>query len=458
MERLELRKLEQWLNDPLRKPLIVWGARQTGKTYLIRELFAKRFFPRDAVYIDFRLEQEIADYCSGHLNPQEILAFISLAKRRTITEKTLLIFDEIQECPAIITSLKYFCQDYRNYPIIATGSMVRIRIQRVSRKRGSENQPFLFPVGKINQMTLYPMTFDEFLLNSNRPLFDAVRQAYETGTPLQNAIHEMAMNALYQYLLIGGMPEAVDTFIKTQDYLAAQRILKDLYDNYLSDMELYQASPESVLRSQKVFSSIYRELNRDSRNFSPGLIETGKKNRDFQSPIDWLTMAHVVHQSFQLKERAALPLMQDNAALFRLYLSDIGMFSWQSGISAADFLSKNGQKNLTGIFFENYTALELAARDIKLFYWKGKNDAEMEFVVESNGRAVPLDVKKGRGSLNSLEKFRNHNGNGLAIKISANNAGYDEGSNILTVPLYELPFLAEDLAAGREPQKRFELH
>lgn len=452
MERLAIKKLEQWLQNPRRKPMIVWGARQVGKTYLIRDLFAKQFFPEDTIYIDFRVEKEIADYCSDHVAPQDILTFISLSKRHSITEKTLLIFDEIQECPSIITSLKYFCQDFRNYPIIATGSMVRIRIQRISRKKRGENQPFLFPVGKINQMTLYPMTFDEFLLNDNRLLYDTIRQAYRSGTSMQGAIHAMAMDTLYQYLLIGGMPEAVDTFLATRDYLSAQNILKDLYDNYLSDMELYQASPESVIRSRKVFQNIYRELNRESKNFSPSLIESGKKNRDFQAPIDWLTMAHVVHQSFQLKEHAVLPLMQDDGALFRLYLGDIGMFSWQSGINAASFLSKNGQNNLAGIFFENYAALELAARDIKLFYWKGKNNAEMEFVTEANGIAVPLDVKKGRGSLNSLEKFRNHNGNHLAIKVSPNNMGYDASKNLLTIPLYEMPFLAEDLAAGKLPQ------
>ena len=447
MERTAIKILEKWLKNPLRKPMIVWGARQVGKTYLIRDQFAEQYFPDNTIYIDFRIEKEIADYCAEHVNPQEIISFISLFKKKPINENTLLIFDEVQECPAIITSLKYFCQDYRKYPVIATGSMVRIKIQRLSRNK----EPFLFPVGKINQMTLYPMTFDEFLLNDNRPLYDTIHQAYTSGTALPTAVHNLAMESLYTFLMLGGMPEVLDTFIKTRDYLEAQNILKDLYDNYLSDMELYQASPESVVRSRSVFRGIYRELNRESKNFSPGLIESGKKNRDFKSPIDWLTMAHVVHQSFQLKEHIELPLMPEEGSLFRLYLGDIGMFSWQSGINAASFLSKEGQNSLSGIFFENYTALELAARDISLFYWKGKNDAEMEFIIEADGKATPLDVKKGRGSLNSLEKFRNHNGNAPAIKISSNNYGIDFSKNLLTIPLYEMPFLAEDISAGRLP-------
>ena len=448
MERRALKVLEKWLQSSRRKPMIVWGARQVGKTYLIRHLFAEQFFAQSYVYVDFRLEKNIAAYCSQTVDPKEIITFISLEKRKAINENTLLIFDEIQECPSIVTSLKYFCQDYPHIPVIATGSMVRIKIQRMTRKRGtsSAEEPFLFPVGKINQMTLYPMSFDEFLLNYNPQLFKIIEQSWSEKVPLQDAYHELAMNTLYKFLLVGGMPEAVKTFIETEDFLETREVLKDLYDNYLSDMELYQASPESIVRSRKVFSGIYRELNRDSRNFSPGLLEPKGKNRDFRNPIDWLTMAYVVHQSFQLKEHVTLPLMQEEDSLFRLYLGDIGMFSWQSGINASSFISKEGQNNLAGIFFENYAALELTARDLKLFYWKGKNNAEMEFLVELNSTAVPLDVKKGSGALGSLDKFRNHNGNGLAIKISQNNLGFNKSRNLLTVPLYEMPFLAADIA------------
>lgn len=451
MKRRESASLERWLKNPRRKPLVVWGARQVGKTYLIRDLFAKQYFSDNYIYIDFRIEKEISDYCSETVNPKDIISFISLVKKQKINENTLLIFDEIQECPAIITSLKYFCQDYRNIPVIATGSMVRIKIQRLTRKRGiaSSEQQFLFPVGKINQMTLYPMTFDEFLLNYNPQLFSIIEQAYQTGNALDGPYHDYAMDVLYKYLLVGGMPEAAETYIETEDYVETGNILKDLYDNYLSDMELYQASPESVVRSQKLFKGIYRELNRDSKNFSPGLIESKSRGRDFQAPIDWLTMAHIIHQSFQLKEHVTLPLIQEDNALFRLYLGDIGMFSYQSGLNASAFVSKEGQNSLSGIFFENYAAQELTARGISLFYWKGKNDAEMEFIVEADNKIIPLDVKKGRGSLGSLEKFRNHNGNGLAIKISRNHYGYDNDNNLLTIPLYEMPFLAADIAAGK---------
>ena len=450
MERTALQKLADWDSNKRKKPLIVWGARQVGKTYLILELFAKKYYPSRYVYVDCKKEDEIRDFCSGTANAEKIIEYISLRKGQQLNEQTLLIFDEVQECPNILSSLKYFCQDYREIPVIATGSMVRIKLQRETHKRGArDNDKFLFPVGKINQMTVYPMTFDEFLMNSNQMLFDAVRNAYERRQPLERQIHELAMEHVYKYLLMGGMPEAVEAYIDGGSLLESREILKVLYDNYLADMELYQASQESVLRSRALFQNIYRELNRESKNFSPGLIEEKSKTRDYATSIQWLTMAHVVNQSFQLKEHVTMPLMPDSDSSFRLFLGDIGMFSYQSGINAASFVSSERENTLSGIFFENFVANELIAKEHKLFYWRGKSSAELEFIVESDNRLYPIDVKKGRGTLNSLEKFSNHNKFEYAIKVSKNNYGYDREQKLLTIPLYFIPFVAKDLADGK---------
>ena len=449
MERTALQKLADWDSNKRKKPLIVWGARQVGKTYLILELFAKKYYPNRYIYVDCKKEDEIRDFCSGTANAEKIIEYISLRKGQQLNEQTLLIFDEVQECPNILSSLKYFCQDYREIPVIATGSMVRIKLQRETHKRGArDNDKFLFPVGKINQMTVYPMTFDEFLMNSNQMLFDAVRNAYERRQPLERQIHELAMEHVYKYLLVGGMPEAVEAYIDGGNLLESREILKVLYDNYLADMELYQASQESVLRSRALFQNIYRELNRESKNFSPGLIEEKSKTRDYATSIQWLTMAHVVNQSFQLKEHVTMPLMPDSDSSFRLFLGDIGMFSYQSGINAASFVSSERENTLSGIFFENFVANELIAKEHKLFYWRGKSSAELEFIVESDNRLYPIDVKKGRGTLNSLEKFSNHNKFEYAIKVSQNNYGYNSEQKLLTVPFYFIPFVAKDLADG----------
>ena len=334
-------------------------------------------------------------------------------------------------------------------PVIVTGSMVRIKLQRETHKRGSkETNQFLFPVGKINQMTVYPLTFDEFLMNSNKTLYTAVKKAYESKQPLDSHIHSLAMEQVYKYLLVGGMPEAVEAYIDGDGLLESREILKVLYDNYLADMELYQASQEAVLRSRVLFQNIYKELNKESKNFSPGLIEEKSKTRDFATSIQWLTMAHIVNQSFQLKEHITMPLIPDRDSNFRLFLGDIGMFSYQSGINAASFISNERENTLSGIFFENFVANELIAKGHKLFYWRGKSSAELEFIIESNNKLYPIDVKKGRGTLNSLEKFSNHNKYECAIKVSSNNYGYNCEKRLLTVPFYYVPFLAGDLANG----------
>lgn len=449
MERNALQKLIDWNNNSRKKPLIVWGARQVGKTYLVKDIFADTYYKDNYIYVDFKKDDEIREFCSKTANAEKIIEYMSLLKGRRINENTLLIFDEVQECPNVISSLKYFCQDFRNVPVIATGSMVRIKIQRETHKRGSSNNgEFLFPVGKINQITVYPMTFDEFLMNSNKILYNAIKKAYESKASLDAKIHDLAMEQVYKYLLVGGMPEAVEAYIDRENLFEPREILKVLYDNYLADMELYQASQEAILRSRVLFQNIYKELNKESKNFSPGFIEEKSKTRDFATSVQWLTMAHIINQSFQLKEHITMPLMPDGDSHFRLFLGDIGMFSYQSGINAASFISNERENTLSGIFFENFVANELVANEHKLFYWRGKSCAELEFIVESDNKLYPIDVKKGRGTLNSLKKFSNHNKFEFAIKVSKNNYGYNGEHKLLTIPFYFIPFVAKDLAEG----------
>ena len=449
MERNAMQELIRWNEKKRRKPMVVWGARQVGKTYLIKDLFAEKYYKGNCIYIDCKKEDEIRKFCTNTANAEKIIEYISLRMGRKITEDTLLVFDEVQECLNIISALKYFCQDFPKIPVIATGSMVRIKMQRETHKRGaSDDKKFLFPVGKIDQMTVYPMTFDEFLMNSNHVLYDTIRKAYLERKPLDADIHNLALEQVYRYLLIGGMPEAVATYFDEDDVFESREVLKVLYDNYLSDMDLYQASQEAILRSRTLFANIYRELNKESKNFSPGLIEENSKTRDYATALQWLTLAHVVNQSYQLKEHITMPLMADNDSYFRLFLGDIGMFSYQSGINAASFISAERENTLTGIFFENFVANELIAKGHKLFYWKGKSSAELEFIVESDNQLYPIDVKKGRGVLNSLEKFANHNKFTFAIKVSKNNYGFSAEQKLLTVPFYFFPFVAQDLAIG----------
>ena len=438
MERLALEQLEAWNRDPRRKPLMIWGARQTGKTYLIKDIFAKRYYEENTIYIDCNEDYHFSEFCEAHPNVKEVLEYLELTRRRKIDSHVLLIFDEAQDCLPIVTLMKYFCQDYREIPVIVTGSMVRIKIKRNSQKRGvAEKKGFLFPVGKIDELTLYPMTFQEFIMNQNPMLYQKIRDSFQAKQPLDHAYHMMAMDYVYRYLLVGGMPEAEQVYLETEDMMEVQKTISVLYDNYLADMELYQASPESIVRTRKIFNMLYTMLGRESKNFSASMIEKNKRTRDMESPIDWLLLAGIAYRCPLVKEQISLPLKETNESLFRLYMLDTGMIVWQSRIDPVDFISDSGRNTLSGAFFENYVADELSAANIPLFYWTGKRSAEFEFIMQHGQSIVPIDAKKGKGVLNSWEKFKEHNPSRLAVKVSSNNYGYDKDGQVLTIPFYD---------------------
>ena len=443
MDRRCLKDLIRWNSSADRKPLLVWGARQVGKTYLVKDIFAERFYPGRYIYIDCHEEQAFCRFCETHPKSKDVLEYISLDRGVTVDSSTLLIFDEVQECLPVVTLMKYMCQDHRDIPMIVTGSMVRIRIKR--KKRGPEQKGFLFPVGKIDEITVYPMSFDEYLYNRNRKMYDRIIETYGNGEPMEQPFHEMAMGIFYEYLLIGGMPESVSAYLRTGSLNESRRVLKTLYGNYLADMDLYQASPESIIRARAIFSNICVFLNRESKNFSPSLIEKGTRNRDMRSPLDWLKEAHVIYTSDRVEGRVTFP-MTASAGTFRIYLADMGMFSYQSGVNPTEFITGDGRESLSGVFYENFAAEELGSRGIPLFYWTGKNGSEFEFILKDGGYAVPLDVKKTHGKLNSLGRFREHNSFGYAVKVSGNNYGFDERTGILTIPFYELFLLADRIA------------
>ena len=449
LERRCLRDLVKWNESAYRKPLMVWGARQVGKTCLVRDIFAERCYPGKYAYIDCREDRDFCRFCETHTKASEVLEYISLDRGMTIDSSTLIIFDEAQECPSVVTLMKYLCQNYREIPVIVTGSMVRIRIKR--KNRGPKQEGFLFPVGKIDEITVFPMSFDEYLYNRNKVMYDKVTECYRSKKPMEKSFHEMAMSLVYEYMLVGGMPEPVSVYLETGSFNESRKVIRALYGNYLSDMDLYQASPESVLRSRAIFSNICTFLNRESKNFSPSMVEKEARNRDMRSPIDWLREACVIYISGKTEGRVTFPLTGSGGA-FRIYLSDMGMFSYQSGVNPVKFITGDGRNALSGIFFENFAAEELGSRGIPLFYWCGKGNSEFEFILEDDGFAVPLDVKRTKGRLNSLEKFRENNRFSYAVKVSGNNYGFDEISGTLTLPFYQLFLFADQIADGSIPE------
>lgn len=451
MERNALKEIIEW-NESRTKPLVVYGARQIGKTYLIKNIFAERYYKNNYIYIDFKKDDDARLFVNGgDKNPpitdaKKVIDFLSLRENRIIDKNTLLIFDEIQEALPIITSLKYFKQDFKEIPVIASGSMVRIKLkrqQKIDRQRKSEG--FFFPVGAIKEVVMHPLSFDEFIFNFNKGLYTKIVDAYETKTPLNQQIHEMALDVLYRYLLVGGMPENVQMFLDKEPLVRVRENIISIFDDYLNDMELYQVSKESIVRSKLLLKNIYGQLNKESRNFKASLLRKDLKTRDFKSPIEWLLTAGVVYESSQVKEKVTLPLSSADETNFRLYLMDLGFLAYQSGINMSTFVNPSVKNTLSGAFFENYVANELQAKNIPLFFWKGKDNSEFEFLIDDQNNVIPLDVKKGKGQLPSIKKFKGNNKYTYSVKISTNNYGYDKENNILTLPLYMLFAYLNDL-------------
>ena len=454
MKRKYLDDLIKWNDDPQRKPLMVWGARQVGKSYLIEELFAKVYYQGRYKRIDCSDDSDFVDYVFNNDKLSKVLEYIEIKYDFKPDKDHLLIFDEAQECLPIVKMMKHFCEQRRDIPVIVTGSLVRLKILRDAHKRGgyANNTKFLFPVGKINQLYMYPLTFEEYLMNFNNKAYEYLKRTFKNNEQIDFLMHEDLMNMFNDYLFIGGMPEVVDTFLNNQQNRleAFEKVViktKEIYDDYLADMDLYQASPESIIRSRSIYKDIYKQLNKENKNFKFSLTENGAKSRDMANPIGWLVTAKVVNQSFLLKEKVTSPLIKDEDSLMRLYLSDIGMFTYQSGLNAKTFLS-NKDNALSGIFYETFVSTELISRGFELFYWKGKRDSELEFVVNVGTRIIPIDVKKGKDKMSSLEEFRQHNKKDIAIKISSNQYGYDKQQKLLTVPFYYVPFLLDNLQKG----------
>lgn len=445
MERLKIKELEKWLKSERRKPLVLWGARQIGKSYLLKNLFAKKYF-KDSIYIDVKKDSDARAFFSTTSNPEKYISYIETRFRKKLSPDVLLIFDEVQQCHQILSSLKYFYQDHKELPVAATGSLVRLSIRQRENKK--DDDEFLFPVGQINSINLYPLTFEEYLYNANPAMIEIIREAYQNKKSLENAFHQMAMDLLFEYLTIGGLPEPLDIFIKEKSYVDATQTLKEVYSNYLGDMDSYNISNETILKTRSIYKNIFSQLNKENRNFKISMIEKGKSNRDYFNAYEWLELARVVYRSRNLKGKITLPFDEENAGLFRLYLADEGIFSYQSQVNQSNFFVREKRSTLSGIFFENYVADEFAAKEIPLFYWTGKSSHEFEFVVHSNGKIYPVDAKKSKGGLGSLQEFRNYNGNCTAIKISSNNFGYNKENNILTIPHYEVFLLADDLKNG----------
>ena len=426
MKRLAIEKMKMWQKDPNKQPLLIRGARQIGKTYAVRE-FAKENY-KNYIEINFEKDKWAKSIFVEDLNPDRILSEIEVRSKKIIgrAEDTLIFFDEIQECKEAITSLKYFAEEKRDINLIAAGSLLGVSLIR---------NEVSFPVGKVDDLYMYPMNFEEYLIaTKNEKLLEIIKEKYKTLSPMETSLHNMAIKEYRKFLTLGGMPRPLQIFIDTGSYLKADKIMKNIFSDYLDDMEKYTTANESI-KIKNCYNSIAKQLSKINKNFKYSEVKKGKDKKYFGNSIYWLINAQVVLKADSMETpRVPLEYHKDENN-FRLYMGDHGMLRSMAKVPIENIINVEYVDDLIGILAENYVACEFINKEIPLYFWRGTSQYEIEFLIEENNNVIPIEVKNSkRVTSKSLNEFMEKYKCPYAYRISMKNFGYE--NNIKSVPLY----------------------
>ncbi len=419
-------QLVEWKNRPDRMPLIMGGARQVGKSYILKE-FGDREFD-NFILVNLETDKALARQFEEHITPGPIIRYLEAAhSQRIIPGKTLVVFDEIQACAKALTSLKYFQEEAPQYHVACAGSLLGVAINR-------KKEDYSYPVGKVDEMTLHPMDFEEFLWALGRENFaDSIREHYASNEPLN--IHAEALDLYNKYLIVGGMPAAVKEFVATDSFVAVADIQNRILNEYIADMAKYADASTSV-KIRACYESIPAQLAKENRKFQYSVVKRGATSTIFGEAIEWLNYAGIVSKCKKITQGIMPIKAYVDLSDFKLYLSDTGMLAMQSGLPPATILSTlETDIPFLGAIAENYVAQCFAANGVPLHYWKNDNTAEVDFVIQQDVDVVPVEVKAGkrvRGKSFGLfmETYKCRHG----IRISKKNFGFENG--IKSVPLY----------------------
>ena len=418
--------LEQWKESPHRKPLIVQGARQVGKTYSILEF--GRIHYENVVYFNFETNPRLNQTFDEDISPAYLIPVLShIAGQTIVTEKTLIVFDEVQLCERALTSLKYFCEDAPDYHIIVAGSLLGVAVNR---------QSFSFPVGKVDMKTLYPMDMEEFLLAlGEKELVHQIRQCFLHDSPMPSALHDAAMMRYRQYLIVGGMPECVLQFAGTGDYILVRHIQDTILASYLNDMSKYNTKNE-IKKTRLAYDNITVQLSKKNTRFQYKLLKKGGRAAEFENAIEWLSLSGIVSQVYKVEQiKKPLENYRDIDS-FKIYVSDLGLLSAKKDLVAEDILYMSEELNdFKGGMTENYVQVQLSINGYRTYYWESSRGAEVDFIIQREGNLIPVEVKAADNTrAKSLNVYRKMYQPAYAIKLSAKNFGFEDG--IRTVPLY----------------------
>ena len=426
MKRKILESLVEWKTSEERKPLILNGARQVGKTYILEE-FGKEHF-ENVIYLNMEIEGAVRNFIENELSPRKIIQFIESTKRqKIIPEKTLIFFDEIQASERTLTSLKYFCEQTPEYYIVAAGSLLGVAINR---------EKYSFPVGKVNEFYMFPLDFEEFLWALGyEKLAEEIKKHYANNEAMPEALHNVALEFYQKYFIVGGMPAAVKTFIKTEDFLKVQVVQNNINNEFIVYMTKYADTLTSV-KIRACYDSIPAQLAKENTKFQYKVVQRGGTATIFGEAIEWLNLANITLKCQRL-EHGFIPI---NAYMdlinFKLYMGDIGILTLRSEIPLQTILSTIETDNtFLGAMTENYVAQCFKAKNYRLAYWQSEGKAEVDFVLQLDGKVIPIEVKKGRRNrAKSLGVFMEKYKSEYAIRISKKNFGFE--NNIKSVPLY----------------------
>lgn len=440
LTRKVMNKLLAWKGRQNRKSLVISGARQIGKTYIVRA-FAQAYY-ESFLELNFIENPEYKTIFAGGLDVDSLLLNLSLyiPDAKFIPNKTLILLDEVQECPEAMTSLKFWTQDGR-YDVIATGSGLGMNYRQESS----------YPVGNVEYMNMYSLDFEEFLWANgvSEDIIGKVRECFEKRMPVPQALHVKLLEHLRRYMVIGGMPEAVTTYIETKNLKAVDDVQRRLYRDYIVDIAHY-ASPEIQIKAEKCYRSVPAQLTKENHKFQYSQVESKGTAPKFGNSLDWLVNAYMLKPVYNVK-RIEYPLeayKEDNN--FRMYKSDIGllMAGFDFGLKKAlieDGAMEDKSTNIMlgvakGGLYESLAADFLIKKDIEniYFYKDVKSTMEIEFLIMNEDGVIPIEVKAGRKKANSLSRILESGVCRYGYKLASQNVGV--AGNKITMPLYMLMF------------------
>lgn len=425
MERTLFTKLEQWKNKKKRKPLIIQGARQVGKTWIMKE-FGARFF-KETIYINFDNNEIMKKVFETDFDISRIISAIKIEYGKSFdVEETLIIFDEIQEAPKALASLKYFYENAPQYAIVAAGSLLGVAL----------HQGTSFPVGKVDFMQLYPLDFYEFVCAMGE--IQLAQLLVSNDYEMINAYSSRYIELLKKYYYIGGMPEVVQTYVDTDDFYEVRDVQKNLLKYYEEDFSKH-APKEVVPRIMMVWNSIPSQLAKENRKFIYGSMREGARAKDFELAIQWLEDAGLIIRSYRIT-KPDIPLiayMEMNS--FKMFMSDVGLLGAKANIHAKVLLDGcRIFEELKGALTEQFVAQQLKASDRELYYYSTENSTgEIDFVIQQEMKCIPIEVKAEENlRAKSLHAFVGKYEPEIAVRSSMSN--YREQDWMVNVPLYVL--------------------